>query len=224
VTRYTYLANKRPRALRVHPFRSTGDSPVSSSPLTLGVAPLASHALLSHSSLPRIVERWSRLTHHNHRMTSSSMEHSPTMPTLAHFVVLKDAANVQNLGGGCWCRGHRPGMRQFRQRVMVLILRLVHLYRGEDFNESDKKEKRNWRTFVNYQLLRSSTILRQAIYFISAVPVIVSLAVEVPMQERKGLISFTVDKDADVGGERMLLWVLVEGWIGMETRHVLFYP
>jgi len=44
------------------------------------------------------------------------------------------------------------------------------------------------------------------------------------MQAIKGLISLTVDKDVDVGGEKMSLWSLVEGWIGMETEHVSFYP
>lgn len=38
-----------------------------------------------------------------------------------------------------------------------------------------------------------------------------SSAVKVPVQEKKkGLISFTVDKDVDVGGEEMSLWSSVE--------------
>ena len=105
------------------------------------------------------------------------------------------------------------GTRQFRQRVMVLTLRLVHLCRGEELKAHEITSRMRRKggigvplSIINItQLPCSSMVLRQAIYVTSAVAVIVSLAV-------------------DPGGEKISLWSLVERWIGMETEHVPFYP
>ena len=164
--RYTYPANNISRALRVHPFRSIGDSPVSTSPppLTLDAAP------------PR--------------------QRSPPW----------NAVQLRN---------PNPKVRLHKWEE----------YRAHEIKESNKKEKRNWRTIHRHD-------------HPAHLPLVEPLKGHIPHLNRccrcligcesryagnKGLISFTVDREVDVGGE-MSLSSLVERWIRMETEQIPFHP